>query len=123
MFCVFAFDAGELVGAGRALADGRDFAYLCGIAVRPSHQGTGLGKQIVSRLVRLSASHKKIILCALPGKEGFYEAFGFRRMTTAMPIFADPPRLAQTDICARVEGPDLALMRAWPRARCASFRP
>ena len=62
MFRVFAFDAGELVGAGRALADGRDCAYLCDIAVQPSHQGTGLGKAIVSRLVRLSASHKKIIL-------------------------------------------------------------
>jgi Acetyltransferase (GNAT) family len=42
MFRVFAFDAGEPVGAARALADGRDCAYLCDIAVRPSHQGTGL---------------------------------------------------------------------------------
>ena len=92
MFRVFAFDAGELVGAGRALADGRDCAYLCDIAVQPSHQGTGLGKAIVSRLVRLSASHKKIILYAVPGREGFYEAFGFRRMTTAMAIFADPAK-------------------------------
>ena len=89
MFRVFAFDAGELVGAGRALADGRDCAYLCDIAVQPSHQGTGLGKAIVSRLVRLSASHKKIILS---GREGFYEAFGFRRMTTAMAIFTDPAK-------------------------------
>jgi hypothetical protein len=59
-------------------------------AAKPS--GTGLGKEIASRLVRLSASHKKIILYAVPGKEGFYEAFGFRRMTTAMAIFADPAK-------------------------------
>ena len=101
MFRVFAFDAGELVGAGRALADGRDCAYLCDIAVRPSHQGTGLGKAIVSRLVRLSASHKKIILYAVPGREGFYEAFGFRRMTTAMAIFADPAKAYADGISAR----------------------
>jgi len=26
----------------------------------------------------------------VPGKEGFYERFGFRRMTTAMAIFENP---------------------------------
>jgi predicted N-acetyltransferase YhbS len=57
------------------------------VAVMPSHQGTGLGKQIVSRLVALSAGHKKIILYAVPGKEPFYKKFGFRRMRTAMAIF------------------------------------
>jgi ribosomal protein S18 acetylase RimI-like enzyme len=90
MFRLFAHEAGALVGAGRVLADGRDCAYLCDIAVHPSHQEKGLGKEIVGRLVRLSASHKKIILYAVAGKEGFYEGFGFRRMTTAMAIFEDP---------------------------------
>lgn len=89
MFRAFAFDSGQLVGAGRALADGRDCSYICDIAVHPSQQGRGLGKQIVARLVRLSASHKKIILYAVPGKESFYERFGFRRMATAMAIFED----------------------------------
>ncbi len=89
-FRLFAFDAGRLVGVGRALADGRDCAYLCDIAVAPSHQGQSLGKEIVARLVRLASGHKKIILYAVPGKEAFYERFGFRRMTTAMAIFEDP---------------------------------
>ncbi|MBV9462491.1 MAG: GNAT family N-acetyltransferase [Bradyrhizobium sp.] len=92
MFRVLAFEQGALVGVGRALADGRDCSYLCDIAVMPSHQGTGLGKEIVGRLVRLSASHRKIILYAVPGNEPFYEAFGFRRMTTAMAIFEDPAK-------------------------------
>lgn len=90
MFRVFVYEDGRLVGAGRALADGRDCSYLCDIAVMPSHQGIGLGKEIVGRLVRLSAGHRKIILYSVPGKEPFYEAFGFRRMTTAMAIFEDP---------------------------------
>jgi ribosomal protein S18 acetylase RimI-like enzyme len=92
MFRAFAFDSGALVGAGRALADGRDCSYICDIAVHPSHQGRGLGKQIVARLVHLSVQHRKIILYAVPGKESFYESFGFRRMTTAMAIFDDPAK-------------------------------
>jgi len=86
-FRVFAFDDGRLVGAGRALADGADCSYICDVAVLPSHQGTGLGKEIVSRLVALSQGHKKIILYSVPGKEPFYRKFGFRRMLTAMAIF------------------------------------
>jgi len=87
MFRCFAFDGGALVGAGRALADGADCSYLCDIAVLPSHQGTGLGKEIVQRLVEESRGHKKIILYAVPGKEPFYKRFGFLRMKTAMAIF------------------------------------
>ena len=87
MFRCFVFDRGTLVGAGRAVADGVDCAYLCDIAVVPSHQGTGLGKQIVGRLVELSRGHRKVILYAVPGKEPFYRKFGFKRMTTAMAIF------------------------------------
>ncbi|HKW82797.1 MAG TPA: GNAT family N-acetyltransferase [Burkholderiaceae bacterium] len=87
MFRCFARDAGRLVGVGRALADGVDCSYLCDVAVLPSHQGTGLGRQVVDRLVLASRGHKKIILYSVPGKEPFYRRFGFKRMTTAMAIF------------------------------------
>jgi GNAT superfamily N-acetyltransferase len=87
MFRVFVSAGPQLVGAGRVLADGRDCAYLCDVAVLPSHQGQGLGKQIVEELLRLARGHRKIILYAVPGTEPFYERFGFRRMTTAMAIF------------------------------------
>ena len=86
-YACFVRDAGRLVGAGRVLADGADCAYLCDIAVLPSHQGTGLGGQIVAALLERSRGHKKIILYAVPGKEPFYRKYGFRRMTTAMAIF------------------------------------
>ena len=89
LFRAFAFDGTRLVGAGRVLADGRDCAYLCDIAVLPSHRRVGLGKEIVARLLGLSRGHRKIILYSVPGTESFYEAFGFRRMTTAMAIFED----------------------------------
>jgi GNAT superfamily N-acetyltransferase len=57
------------------------------VAVHPSHQGLGIGKEIVSKLITLSSGHKKIILYAVPGKEDFYRKLGFKRMATAMAIF------------------------------------
>jgi ribosomal protein S18 acetylase RimI-like enzyme len=87
MFRCFVYEAGKLVGVGRALADGVDCSYICDVAVLPSRQGTGLGKEIVLRLVNLSHGHKKIILYAAPGKEPFYRKLGFKRMNTAMAIF------------------------------------
>ena len=87
MFICFVYEETKLVAVGRALADGCDCSYICDIAVLPSYQGTGLGKQVVSYLVEASRGHKKIILYAVPGKEPFYRKFGFLRMKTAMALF------------------------------------
>jgi len=89
MYKCFVFDGSKLVGAGRALADGVDCSYICDVAVHPEYQGTGFGKRIVKKLMSLSADHKKIILYANPGKEGFYKKLGFKRLNTAMAIFQD----------------------------------
>ena len=86
-FKCFVYDGSLLIGAGRALADGKDCSYICDIAVHPEYQGRGLGKELVQNLVRLSKGHKKIILYANPGKEGFYAKLGFKKMNTAMAIF------------------------------------
>lgn len=88
-FKFFARDDGRLVAAGRALSDGADCSYICDVAVLPSHQGSGLGREMVSRLVAASQGHKKIILYSVPGKEGFYRKLGFMRLLTAMAIFED----------------------------------
>lgn len=88
-FKFFACDAGRLVAAGRALSDGADCSYVCDVAVLPSHQGLGLGREMVARLVACSRGHKKIILYSVPGKEGFYRKLGFLPLLTAMAIFDD----------------------------------
>jgi GNAT superfamily N-acetyltransferase len=88
-FRCFAWADGRLVAAGRALADGADCSYVCDVAVLPEWQGHGLGKAVVQRLVDASAGHLKVILYAVPGKEGFYRKLGFRRMLTAMARFRD----------------------------------
>jgi ribosomal protein S18 acetylase RimI-like enzyme len=87
MFKCFVYESGKLIAAGRALADGVDCSYLCDIAVHPDHQGKGLGRQIVLKLVEFSKDHRKIILYAAVGKEPFYLKLGFKRMATAMAIF------------------------------------
>jgi ribosomal protein S18 acetylase RimI-like enzyme len=89
MFRCFVFNQNKLIGAGRALADGIDCSYICDVAVHPEFQGLGIGKNIISKLIELSADHKKIILYASPGKESFYKKLGFKRMNTAMVIFED----------------------------------
>ena len=89
LFRCFVRRGGTLVAAGRALADGRDVAYIADVAVRADLQGQGVGREIVKRLMRSAEGHKKIILYAVPGKEGFYAGLGFRRMNTAMAVFVD----------------------------------
>lgn len=100
MFKCFVYDSGTLVAAGRALADGRDCSYICDVAVLPSHQGLGIGRDVVSRLVHLSKDHKKIILYAASGKEPFYRKLGFKRMTTAMAIFKNEAQALKNGVIA-----------------------
>ncbi len=87
MFKCFVYDGATVVGVGRALADGHDCSYICDIAIHPQYQGLGLGKRIIQNLVKQSEGHKKIILYSNPGKEGFYQKLGFKKMNTAMAIF------------------------------------
>jgi predicted N-acetyltransferase YhbS len=98
MFTCFCHAGDVLVGAGRALADGLDCAYIADVAVHPEHQGRGLGQAIIRRLVSSANDHKKIILYANPGTEGFYDRLGFLRMNTAMAIWHDPTRAVESGI-------------------------
>lgn len=88
----FIFVDENLVGVGRALADGVDCSYICDVAIHPDYQGLGLGKEIIQKLIVFSSEHKKIILYANIGKEGFYSKLGFKKMNTAMAIFRDEER-------------------------------
>ena len=88
-FKCFVFDHSTLIGVGRALADGLDCSYLCDVAIHPEYQGIGLGRNIINKLIELSFGHKKIILYANLGKEGFYKKLGFKKMNTAMAIFSN----------------------------------
>jgi len=94
----FVYDADSLIGVGRALADGLDCSYICDVAIHPEYQGIGLGKKIVKKLVSFSLGHKKIILYANPGKEGFYNKLRFKKMNTAMAIFSNQEKALESGL-------------------------
>ena len=83
---VFAYQADRLIGFGRAISDGAYQAAVYDCAVLPEFQGEGIGTIIMKNiLARLSGCN--VILYASPGKEGFYERHGFRKMKTGMARF------------------------------------
>ena len=83
---VFVYHAGRLIGFGRAISDGVCQAAIYDCAVLPEFQGKGIGKTIVNKILS-DLSHCNTILYAAPGKEGFYQALGFRKMKTGMAYF------------------------------------
>ncbi len=101
MFVRFVYAGDQLAGVGRAMADGLDCAYIADVAVHPDHQGRGLGKAIISELTEAAVGHKKIILYAAPGKEGFYASLGFLPMNTAMGIWQDQGRAIEVGLLRR----------------------
>jgi GNAT superfamily N-acetyltransferase len=112
MFMCLVYAGEVLVGAGRALADGLDCAYIADVAVHPDHQRRGLGQAIIRRLIELCAGHEKIILYANPGTEGFYSSLGFLRMNTAMGIWGDRERAIESGILSGQRGDDRPSARA-----------
>ena len=83
---VFIYHAQRLIGFGRAISDGVYQAAIYDCAVLPEFQGKGLGKTIMNNILS-RLSHCNVILYATPGKEGFYQTHGFRKMKTGMASF------------------------------------
>ena len=83
---IFVFDNERLIGFGRAISDGLIQAAIYDVAVLPSYQGQGIGRQIIDRIVA-SLPGCNFILYAAPGKESFYKKLNFRRMKTGMALF------------------------------------
>ena len=83
---VFVYHASQLIGFGRAISDGAYQAAVYDCAVHPDFQGKGLGRTIMDAILH-HVSHCNVILYASPGKEGFYEKHGFRKMKTGMARF------------------------------------
>jgi len=71
---------GRVVGSGRYFTDGAYAVAIWDVMVRPEYQGQGIGTSITRRLIESAEKlHPiKIFLIADPGKESFYEQFGFK---------------------------------------------
>ena len=83
---VFIYHVDRLIGFGRAISDGAYQAAVYDCAVLPEYQGRGIGKIIMDHILS-RVSHCNVILYASPGKEGFYQKQGFRKMKTGMAYF------------------------------------
>jgi GNAT superfamily N-acetyltransferase len=81
---VFVYDDGELVGFGRTMDDGRYYAMLVDVVVKPSAQGRGIGREIVIWLRQQLDGYKFVTLTAAVGKDEFYLRLGWRRQRSAM---------------------------------------
>ena len=91
---VFLYDDDRLIGFGRAISDGAYQAAVYDCAVIEEYQGHGLGKLIVQKLLA-KVPGCNVILYASPGKEGFYEKQGFRKMKTGMAYFTNRDRMKE----------------------------
>jgi len=85
---VFVYHADRLIGFGRAISDGIYQAAIYDCAVLPEFQGKGIGTKIMKNILP-RISHCNVILYASPGKEGFYQKHGFRKMKTGMARFKE----------------------------------
>ena len=85
---VFVYHADRLIGFGRAISDGAYQAAIYDCAVLPEFQGKGIGTTIIKNILP-RISHCNVILYASPGKEGFYQKHGFRKMKTGMARFKE----------------------------------
>lgn len=89
-----------VVAMGRIVGDGHIYFYIQDVAVLPDHQGHGVGRAVIDRLVgyvRANAPERAFIgLFAAPGTEHLYERFGFLRHGGLVGMFqtvpARPPR-------------------------------
>ncbi|PSU85480.1 hypothetical protein C0W42_21325 [Photobacterium kishitanii] len=71
---------GELIGFLKLLTDYSYIFYILDVMVDPEYRNKGVGKQLVTKAVEFGKEEGfiKIFLTSLPGKESYYEQFGFK---------------------------------------------
>ncbi|MDF0553417.1 GNAT family N-acetyltransferase [Kamptonema sp. UHCC 0994] len=74
---VTAWDGQLLVGISRAISDFSYVTYLSDLAVRKSHQKSGIGKELICRTQIESGSQSQLILLAAPAAAEYYPHIGF----------------------------------------------
>jgi aralkylamine N-acetyltransferase len=83
-FKAFAFDAGELVGFGRTIDDGKFYATIVDVVVSPAYQRRGVGRAIVEDIQSRLNGFLVVTLTAAPDVQPFYRKLGWRNLTTGM---------------------------------------
>ena len=86
LYCVCAFVDQKLVGMARVIGDGGMAYYIQDVIVIPDYQRQGIGAQLMNKVMAYLAAHAHqntvIGLMSAPGKEAFYEKYGFTSRPT-----------------------------------------
>jgi predicted GNAT family N-acyltransferase len=81
LYGVCVFKDGKITGAARVIGDGSTCFYIQDVIVKPEHQKTGIGMQMMGKLMEYieanACSGAVVGLMSAKGKEEFYEKFGF----------------------------------------------
>jgi GNAT superfamily N-acetyltransferase len=79
---ITAWDGDLLVGISRCVTDFSWTTYLADLAVRVSHQRSGIGKELIRR-TQAAAPQAKLLLLAAPAAEKYYPHIGFEHFPQA----------------------------------------
>lgn len=81
LFSVVVWDDDKPIGIARVVGDGRVSFLIKDVVVHPDFQGRGIGRLVMEKIMayvqRAGAANAYVGLMSTPGKEGFYEQFGF----------------------------------------------
>jgi GNAT superfamily N-acetyltransferase len=78
---------GALIGLARTVSDDSTICYVQDVLVRPDHQGSGVGRALLSDIaVRYTHVRQTVLITDdEPGQRAFYEAMGFTEGASVTP--------------------------------------
>ncbi|WP_074594936.1 GNAT family N-acetyltransferase [Bacillus cereus] len=84
-YAIYVFDDKRLVGMGRVISDGVITGIICGVGVLPKYHSSGIGKEIVKRLIQHCEQNKVIpqLMC-VEKLQSYYESIGFEAFSIGM---------------------------------------
>ena len=87
-YVVLAVDdaSGRVVGLINAIADGCHFAFMPLLEVTPDCRGQGIGRELVTRMLRQLREYPCIDLTCDPGLQPFYERCGMTHRSHGMVV-------------------------------------
>lgn len=86
---VSAWDGLELVGFARSMTDFHYACYLSDLAVAQSHQGQGIGRELMQLTRSRLGPRCKLVLVAAPDADSYYAELGFNRNSRCWVLQSD----------------------------------
>lgn len=82
-----AWDGDMLIGLVSAMDDGVMTAYVHFLLVNPDYHKQGIGKRLMEMIKERYKDYNRICLIAENDALGFYEQLGFKKYSSASPVF------------------------------------